>query len=55
MKFFVDIFGSYYKIGPVLTVMSMHIRFFFLRSWYRMGIFYGLLKFQIFFGGAWYS
>ena len=22
----------------------------FLRSWYRMGIFFGLLKFQIFFG-----
>ena len=27
----------------------------FLRSWHRMGIFLGLLKFQIFFRGAWIS
>ena len=35
-----------------LRVISMQFRGFFLRSRYRIGIFFGLLKFQIFFWGA---
>ena len=52
---FVDIFcGSSQK----WTTLRGHFYAFyvlFLRSWYRMGIFFGLLKFQIFFGDAWNS
>ena len=34
-----------------LWVIFMHFRFFLLKSMYNMGIFFGLLKFQIFFWG----
>ena len=46
---FVDIFGGSSRNWANLRVISMHFRVF-LRSRYRIGIFFGLLKFQIFFG-----
>ena len=44
-----DIFRGHHKIGLYLGVISMHFSVFF-RSRYRMGVFFGSLKFQIFFG-----
>ena len=49
---FVDIFLGSSQNWASLGVISMQFRVFFLRSRYRIGIFFGLLKFQIFFGGA---
>ena len=45
---------DHHKTGLFWGVISIHFRLF-LRSMYRMGIFLGLLKFQIFFGYARYS
>ena len=47
---FVDIFWGSSQNWASLRVISMQFRVFFLRSRYRIGIFFGLLKFQIFFG-----
>ena len=49
---FVDIFLGSSQNWASLRLISMQFRVFFLRSRYRIGIFLGLLKFQIFFGGA---
>ena len=52
MKILWIFFGGHHKIGLYLGVISMHFRVF-LRSWYIMGdIFFVLLKFQFFWGGA---
>ena len=58
---FVDILGGSSQNLASLRVISMHFRVFFLRSRYRIGIFFGVakilnifggwLKFLIFFGG----
>ena len=48
---FVDIFGVYYIIGLYLRVISMHFRGLFISAKvHNGGYFWGLLKFQIFFG-----
>ena len=47
---FVDIFGGSSQNWASLRVISMHFRVFFLRSMYRIVIFFGLLKFNFFFG-----
>ena len=47
---FVDIFFGSSQNWASLRVISMQFRVFSLRSRYRIGIFFGLLKFQIFFG-----
>ena len=47
-----DIFWGHHKIGLYFGVIFVPFRVFFLSSRYRTGIFFGLLKFQIFFGGA---
>ena len=52
---FVDIFFGSSQNWASLRVISMQFRVFFLRPRYRIGIFLGLLKFQIFFWGAWNS
>ena len=44
-----DILGGHHKLSLYLGVISMHF-WSFLRSRYRMGVFWGLLKFQIFLG-----
>ena len=49
---FVDIFCGLHKIGLYLLVISMHFRVFFKGQGTEWGIFFGLLKFQLFFGGA---
>ena len=41
--------------GGVLWLISMHFRAFFKVKGTELGNFLGLLKFQIFFWGAWYS
>ena len=46
---FVDIFLGSSQNWASLRVISKHFRVF-LRSRYKIGIFLGLLKFQIFFG-----
>ena len=46
---FVDIFGGHHKIRLYLGVISMHFRVF-LWSRYRMGVVFGLVKFQMFLG-----
>ena len=46
-----DIFGGHHKIGLYLGVISMHFRVF-LRSWYRMGIFFWVAKISNIFWGA---
>ena len=45
----VDIFGGHHKTGLFCGVISIHLRLF-LRSRYRIGIFFWVAKFQIFFG-----
>ena len=60
---FVDIFWGSSQNRASLRVISMHFRVFFLRSMYRIGIFFwvakvsniflGCLKFLIFFWGEW--
>ena len=47
--------GGHHKIGLYLGVISMHFRVFSYRQGTEWGIFFGSLKFQIFFGGAWNS
>ena len=49
---FVDIFGGHHKIGLVLVVISMHFKGLFLRSMYRMGIFFEVANFLNIFLGA---
>ena len=49
---FVDIFWGHHKIGASLRVISMQVRVFFKVKVQQLGYFLGLLKFQIFFGGA---
>ena len=50
MKILWIFFGGHHKIRLYLGVNSMHLFGLFLRSRYRMGVFWGLLKFQIFLG-----
>ena len=45
-------FGGHPKIGLVLGVISMYFRVFSSGKIYRIGIFFGLQKFQIFFLGC---
>ena len=52
MKILWIFFGGHHKIGLYLGVISMHFRFFFLRSRYRKRGIFWLLKIQIFFWGA---
>ena len=47
-----DIFLGHPKIGLVLGVISMYFRVFSLGRYTESGYFWGLQKFQIFFGGA---
>ena len=49
-KDFVDIFLSHHKIGLYSWVISMHFRVFSYGQCTEWGIFFGLLKFQLFFG-----
>ena len=49
---FVDIFLGSSQNWASLRVISMHFRVFFLRSMYRIGIFFGVAKILIFFWGA---
>ena len=49
---FVDIFGRHHEIGLYLGVISMHFSFFSLRSRYRIGDIFWLVKFLIYFWGA---
>ena len=51
MKILWIFFGGHHKIGLYLGVISMHFRVFFSQGT-EWGIFWGLLKFQIFFWGA---
>ena len=44
--------GGQHKTGLFMEVFSIHFRAF---SRYRVGIFWGVAKFQIFLGYAWYS
>ena len=46
---FVDIFWGHHKIGLYLGVISMHFRVFSEGQGTEWEIFWGLLKFQIFF------
>ena len=48
----VDIFWGHHKIGLYLGAISMHFKVFSLGHSTKWGYFLGLLKFQIFFGGA---
>ena len=50
MKILWIFLGGHHKIRLYLWVISMHFLGLFLRSRYRMGVFWGLLKFQIFLG-----
>ena len=45
-------FGGHHKIGLYLGDISMHLRSFLKVKVQNGGYFFGLLKFQIFFGGA---
>ena len=47
----VDIFGGHHKTGLFCGVCSIHLGLF-LRSRHRIGIFFGVAKFQIF---LWYA
>ena len=47
---FADIFWGHHKIGLYLGVISMHFRVFSEGQGTEWKIFWGLLKFQIFFG-----
>ena len=47
MDFFL---GGHHKIGLILGVISMHFRVFSYGQGTKWGIFFGSLKFQIFFG-----
>ena len=49
---FVDIFWGHHKIGLYLGVISMHFRVFLKVNVQNGEYFFGLPKFQIFFGGA---
>ena len=49
---FVDIFWGHHKIGLVLVVISINFKGLFLRSMYRMGIFFGVANFLNIFLGA---
>ena len=49
---FVDIFWGSSQNWASLRVISMHLRVFFKGQGTEFGYFVGLLKFQIFFGGA---
>ena len=49
---FVDIFLGSSQNWASLRVISMHCRVFFQGQGTELGYFLGLLKFQIFFGGA---
>ena len=42
--------GGHYKFGLYLEVISMHFRVFCKGKVSELGIFFGLLKFQIFLG-----
>ena len=55
MKILWIFFGGHHKIGLYLGVISMHFKVFSYSQGTELGIFFGLLKFQIFFGGAWNS
>ena len=50
MKILWIFFWGHHKIGLYLGVIFYAFYGLFLRSTYRMGIFFGLLKFRIFFG-----
>ena len=43
----------HYKTGLVLGVISIHFRFFFLRSMCRMGILFGVAQNYKYFFGVW--
>ena len=46
----------HYKTGLVLGVISIHFRFFFLRSMCRMGILFGVAQnYKYILGSGWYS
>ena len=47
-----DIFGGSSQNWASLRVISMQFRGFFKVKIQKLGYFFGLLKFQIFFGGA---
>ena len=47
-----DIFGGSSQNWASLRVLSMQFRVFFKVKVHNLDIFFGLLKFQIFFGGA---
>ena len=47
---FMDIFWGSIQNWTIFRVISMHFKGLFLRSRYRMGVYFGSLKFQIFFG-----
>ena len=62
MNIFLDImkilwifFGGSSQNWASFRVISMHFRVFFKVKGTELGYFFGLLKFQIFFWGAWYS
>ena len=55
MKILWIFFGGHHKIGLYLGVISMYFRVFSWGKGTEWGYFLGLLKFQIFFGGAWNS
>ena len=47
-----DIFWAHHKIGLYIGFISMHFRALPKVKVQKWGYFWGLLKFQIFFGGA---
>ena len=50
MKIVWIFFGGHHKIGLYLGVISMHFKVFSYGQGTEWGIFFGFLKFQIFFG-----
>ena len=52
MKILSIFFGGHHKIGLYLGVISMYFRVFSKGQGTKWGIFFGLLKFQIFYWGA---
>ena len=50
MKILWIFFWGHHKIGLYFEVISMHFKVFSLGQGTESGIFFGLLKFQIFFG-----
>ena len=50
MKILWVFFGGHHKIGLYLGVVSMHFRVLYSGQSTELGIFFGLLKFRIFWG-----